>query len=554
MVYLIYLDKMEFTSISPNLIRGKVDTMILKTLLEGDKYGQEIGDVIRDASGGTYVLKKPTLYGALKRLEDRGHISGYEQESFIGTRRKYYRLTDEGREHFLNNKDDWRFSKDVLDTVFYDDIERFRFKTHIYGGEEHIDLGNGSITGGSATHTTEENADNAPKTQLAADTAEIVSPSSSVDYKELFEAAKRHILENESRETDAKVSGSDINETAGDADGNKGGIKESATNTGPATGATGSGVQYITQYFIQGDYNTGNTTNTTNSGHGLPSRNQNAKVNATGTPLLGSAEGTHTDDGNENGTAIYGNYDMFDLPLSNSPQVAEKKLEPFVLNQEVKKIDEYIPFSSLVSAPTPPDSSMVEPLFAKYVSPNEFVVFNKVNPQPPPQPPITTEPEPRDIIEMRPFVRHWTDKPVGTFILYNKLKAVVATIVAIICGLGVVFTWLGLQNVYQQNEQIAFILAGSAIGMYLAVNLVIYGLYPKLKKLTGNYKREMIIRASITGSLLIVILGANIIMGVSGINLESHIVFFIVPAVLALGVIFEGLGIYALKRKQIFLG
>ena len=94
-------------SIDSDLIRGHVDTIILKTLADGDKYGYEIIKEIENKSKGTYELKQPTLYSCLKRLESQGFISAYWVNSEIGGRRHYYKLTEQGRAEYTSNMNEW---------------------------------------------------------------------------------------------------------------------------------------------------------------------------------------------------------------------------------------------------------------------------------------------------------------------------------------------------------------------------------------------------------------------------------------------------------------
>ena len=86
------------STISADLIRGHINTIILRTLDERDKYGYEIINEINEKSHGQYTLKQPTLYSALKRLENQGYIQAYwkQDEVSAGGRRKYFRLTDSG--------------------------------------------------------------------------------------------------------------------------------------------------------------------------------------------------------------------------------------------------------------------------------------------------------------------------------------------------------------------------------------------------------------------------------------------------------------------------
>ena len=88
------------SSISADLIRGHINTIILRALYERDKYGYEIMNDIEAKSHGQYTLKQPTLYSALKRLETQGYIKAYWKKDDVtaGGRRKYFTLTDIGKE------------------------------------------------------------------------------------------------------------------------------------------------------------------------------------------------------------------------------------------------------------------------------------------------------------------------------------------------------------------------------------------------------------------------------------------------------------------------
>ena len=65
------------SGVSADLIRGHINTIILRTLAEGDRYGYDIISEIEQKSHGQYSLKQPTLYSALKRLEAQGYVKSY---------------------------------------------------------------------------------------------------------------------------------------------------------------------------------------------------------------------------------------------------------------------------------------------------------------------------------------------------------------------------------------------------------------------------------------------------------------------------------------------
>ncbi|MRN57304.1 PadR family transcriptional regulator [Paenibacillus monticola] len=103
--------------ISSDLLRGHTDTMILKLLMSGDKYGYEISKLIHSNSGGEYELKEATMYSSLKRLENDGGIISYWGDETQGGRRKYYKLKEKGELIYLENKKNWENAKRVLDQL-----------------------------------------------------------------------------------------------------------------------------------------------------------------------------------------------------------------------------------------------------------------------------------------------------------------------------------------------------------------------------------------------------------------------------------------------------
>lgn len=103
--------------LSADLLRGHTDTIILKLLLDGDKYGYEITKLIQTLSGGEYELKEATMYSSLKRLEADGCISSYWGDESQGGRRKYYRITPRGKQLYSDNKSNWDYAKRILDNL-----------------------------------------------------------------------------------------------------------------------------------------------------------------------------------------------------------------------------------------------------------------------------------------------------------------------------------------------------------------------------------------------------------------------------------------------------
>ena len=105
------------SAISSDLIRGHINTIILRTLYDGDKYGYEIISEIESKSKGQYVLKQPTLYSALKRLESQDYVTSYWGGVSNGGRRKYFQITDKGKRVVEQNLAEWEYSRTVIDSL-----------------------------------------------------------------------------------------------------------------------------------------------------------------------------------------------------------------------------------------------------------------------------------------------------------------------------------------------------------------------------------------------------------------------------------------------------
>ena len=102
---------------SADLLRGHTDSVVLRILLKGDNYGYEIHKTIFDKLGGEYELKEATLYSSYKRLEAAGYITSYWGDETLGSRRKYYSITESGRELYRQNKADWVRTQAILNTL-----------------------------------------------------------------------------------------------------------------------------------------------------------------------------------------------------------------------------------------------------------------------------------------------------------------------------------------------------------------------------------------------------------------------------------------------------
>ncbi len=104
-------------SIASDMIRGHTDTIILALLRDGDSYGYKINKSIVDMTSGRYELKEATLYTAFKRLEESGCISSYWGDEGSGARRRYYTITNHGREVYERLLCEWEETRDIIEKL-----------------------------------------------------------------------------------------------------------------------------------------------------------------------------------------------------------------------------------------------------------------------------------------------------------------------------------------------------------------------------------------------------------------------------------------------------
>ncbi len=104
-------------SIASDMIRGHTDTIILALLRHGDSYGYNINKSIVDMTSGRYELKEATLYTAFKRLEESGCISSYWGDEGSGARRRYYTITNHGREVYERQLLEWEETRDIIEKL-----------------------------------------------------------------------------------------------------------------------------------------------------------------------------------------------------------------------------------------------------------------------------------------------------------------------------------------------------------------------------------------------------------------------------------------------------
>lgn len=99
------------------LVKGSTSLLLLQLLGERDMYGYELVKELEKRSANEFSFKEGTLYPALHKLEKQEYIECYWQEQEKGPARKYYRITDAGRDMLLEKMHEWNNFVSVMNKV-----------------------------------------------------------------------------------------------------------------------------------------------------------------------------------------------------------------------------------------------------------------------------------------------------------------------------------------------------------------------------------------------------------------------------------------------------
>lgn len=92
--------------------KGVLDILVLSVLSSGASYGYEI---IRRVSK-VMDISESTMYPILRRLENGGDLETYSQE-YNGRVRKYFSITEKGRQKIVDFLTEWDEMKAIYEFV-----------------------------------------------------------------------------------------------------------------------------------------------------------------------------------------------------------------------------------------------------------------------------------------------------------------------------------------------------------------------------------------------------------------------------------------------------
>lgn len=100
-------------AMSKDLVAASATPLVLAILAEGESYGYAIIKRVAELSGGDLQWTDGMLYPVLHRLERQGCVSAKWAEAETGRKRKYYRITRDGRKLLDAQRQQWH----VVDTI-----------------------------------------------------------------------------------------------------------------------------------------------------------------------------------------------------------------------------------------------------------------------------------------------------------------------------------------------------------------------------------------------------------------------------------------------------
>ena len=113
-------------NISKDLVAASAAPLVLAILCAGESYGYAILKRVRDLSGGELQWTDGMLYPVLHRLERLGDVEATWGTAENGRRRRYYRITGQGRSRIETQRQEWQVVDAALRGIWPPLVEAVR--------------------------------------------------------------------------------------------------------------------------------------------------------------------------------------------------------------------------------------------------------------------------------------------------------------------------------------------------------------------------------------------------------------------------------------------
>jgi transcriptional regulator len=97
--------------------KGSAELLILSLVEARPRHGYDISKLIEQRSRGTLRFHAASLYPLLYRLEKRGWVQGRWVEKSGQRRRRYYRLTPQGRKVLASQRHGWQVFVEAINRI-----------------------------------------------------------------------------------------------------------------------------------------------------------------------------------------------------------------------------------------------------------------------------------------------------------------------------------------------------------------------------------------------------------------------------------------------------
>jgi transcriptional regulator len=97
--------------------KGSAELLILSLVETRPRHGYDISKLIEQRSRGTLRFHAASLYPLLYRLEKRGWVQGRWVEKSGQRRRRYYRLTPQGRKVLASQRHGWQVFVEAINRI-----------------------------------------------------------------------------------------------------------------------------------------------------------------------------------------------------------------------------------------------------------------------------------------------------------------------------------------------------------------------------------------------------------------------------------------------------
>ncbi|MBQ8637966.1 MAG: PadR family transcriptional regulator [Lachnospiraceae bacterium] len=94
--------------VNKELMKGSTTMLVLSVLEKQEMYGYQIIKELERRSEDVFSMNEGTLYPILHAMEKEAYLEAYWEQSESARKRKYYRITQQGRKMLQKQKEEWK--------------------------------------------------------------------------------------------------------------------------------------------------------------------------------------------------------------------------------------------------------------------------------------------------------------------------------------------------------------------------------------------------------------------------------------------------------------